>query len=364
MMDKSKILVILSPAFPEDELDFNWVPSQQLLIKTLKEKFPSLPIVVLTFLHPDYIATYVWNNVKVISFNGIHERKWRRIFLWQKIWKTLKKINREGKIGGIFSFWCGECALIGKYFGKLYKIKHYCWICGQDARATNRLIRLIRPGPDELVAMSYFLLLEFHRNHGIRPQHIIPNAIDPRLFSPAISVEKDIDILGVGSLNPLKRYGLFVSVISSLQDNIPSLHALHCGDGPEKSGLELLVEKLDMENTLHFLGEQPHYQILQLMQRTKVFLHTSEYEGYSTVCLEALYAGAHVISFCDPMEEKIPHWHIVHDKNEMIRCALDILSQPYIDFTPVLVHSMDDTAKEVMYLFEDQLQETGKETEG
>ena len=54
------------------------------------------------------------------------------------------------------------------------------------------------------------------------------------------------------------------------------------------------------------------------MQRTKIFLHTSSYEGFSGACLEALYAGAHVISFCEPMKQKIDHWHIVKDEKEML----------------------------------------------
>ena len=66
-------------------------------------------------------------------------------------------------------------------------------------------------------------------------------------------------------------------------------------------------------------------EILQLMKRAKIFLHTSSYEGFSTVCLEALYAGCHVISFIKPMEHDIGHWHIVQSKEEMVKKAMEIL---------------------------------------
>jgi glycosyltransferase involved in cell wall biosynthesis len=107
------------------------------------------------------------------------------------------------------------------------------------------------------------------------------------------------------------------------------------------------------------------------MQRSKVFLHTSYYEGFSTVCLEALYAGAQVVSFVEAMERKIPHWHIVKSSREMIREILEILqssgSKPnlagigtgpgedaYPDRPPqpLLEYSMSDSVRAVMELFD------------
>lgn len=364
MTEKQKTLVVLSPAFPKDETETNWVPSQQLLIKALRKNFPELPIIVIAFLYPDRATTYRWKGVKVISFNGMQERRFRRLLLWKKIWNTLNEIRRKNGIGSILSFWCGECALIGTYFGRFHSIKHYCWLCGQDARSNNKMVRIIRPRPDELIAMSPFLIKEFYRNHGIRPRHLIINGIDPQLYPVSSSGQRDIDIMGAGSLIPLKQYDLFVEAVASLSKNMPLLHTLHCGDGPEKYALQRLAEKKGLKNSLCFAGEQPHEKVLQLMQRTKVFLHPSAYEGYSTTCLEALYAGAHVISFCDPAGEKIPHWHVVQNTDEMIRCAHSILAHPEIDHTPVLVQTMDESAKAVMQLLRDQFPDTGKKADG
>ena len=36
-------------------------------------------------------------------------------------------------------------------------------------------------------------------------------------------------------------------------------------------------------------------------------------------CLEALYAGCHVISFCKPMNTDFEHWHIVNTEEDMIK---------------------------------------------
>jgi hypothetical protein len=75
------------------------------------------------------------------------------------------------------------------------------------------------------------------------------------------------------------------------------------------------------------------------------------YEGFGAVCIEALYAGAHVISFCDPMETTIQRWTIAKSSEEMTKKTLEILSKDNINHDPVLLYSMSDTAKAVMNLF-------------
>lgn len=213
--------------------------------------------------------------------------------------------------------------------------------------------------------MSNFLRRNFRENYGIEPAFVIPNGIDARLFSsggqglssgsqpPATGSqppERDIDILAAGSLVPLKQYEILVRVIDSLQQCFPDIKAVHCGDGEEKGGLQSQIIELGLERNLQLLGEIPHREVLQLMQRAKIFLHPSSREGFSTVCLEALYAGAQVISFCDPADKRVPEWHIVENEVAMVTQALTILEAPP-ESKRVLLHSIDENAKAVMELF-------------
>ena len=158
MNKDTKTIVILTPAFPANESETYWVPSQQLMVKALKKNFPEINIVVLSFLYPYRKSEYTWHGIEVTSFDGMHRRKLNRFFLLRDIWKILKKKTKENNVIGLLSFWCGECALIGKWFGRWNRINHYCWICGQDARKGNNLVKWIRPDADELVAMSPFLV--------------------------------------------------------------------------------------------------------------------------------------------------------------------------------------------------------------
>jgi glycosyltransferase involved in cell wall biosynthesis len=350
MRSLRQTLVILSPAFPSDESDSNWVPSKQLFVKKLKENFPSVHIVVLAFLYPDHQNTYGWNGVEVTAFNGMHKRKLGKLLLWRRVWKKLASIHKNQNIIGIYSFWCGECALVGKYFAKRKGLKHFCWISGLDATKDNKLIKYIRPKAEELVAMSVFLQNEFEKNHGIRPRHLVPIGIDPKEFGPSPAL-RDIDLLAAGNFNPFKQYTLFVQVVKKLTQQYPSIRAVICGDGTEKELLEKLICELGLESNLKLTGLLPHNEVLRYMQRSHIFLHPSSYEGFGAVCLEALYAGAQLISFCDPMKLTVPQWHVVQSAEEMFDKALALLSSPESDHSPVILYSMDDSAKKVMQLF-------------
>ena len=361
-MSRPKTLVILTPAWPADESPVNWVTTQQLFVKTIKDNYPDRTVRILSFYYPYSEGSYDWQGLRVTSFNGPRYRKVRHLLFWRHIWKELSVIRRENEVVGLFSFWCGECALIGHYYGKRYGIPHYCWLCGQDARESNKWVKFIRPRPDELIAMSDFLVDEFQRNHGIRPRYMIPNGIDPGEFGALpvgkpdpCAAERTIDILGVGTLSPFKRYDLFVDIIRSLQGVLPAIKGVHCGEGEERERIQTRIKQAGMEAHFSLLGETPHREVLGYMQRTKVLLHTSDYEGFGVVCLEALYAGAHVISFVKPMKPDISHWHIVDTPEEMMAKARELLLSEDTEYTPVCPYLMKDTVKAILTLFDQPL---------
>lgn len=350
-MKKPETLVVVTPAFPDQEAATWWVPSQQGMVKALQENFPGIRIVVLSLLYPQQQSAYTWHNIEVIPFNGMYYRKWKRPALWKKVWQSLQRLRRQYSLIGLFSFWNGECAFICQYFGRLYGIRHISWICGQDATKQNKWVRFIRPRGHQLAAMGAFLRDQYHRSHGIQPLHLVPNAINPQAFPATPPATRDIDLMAAGSFEPLKRYDLYATMVAAIRQSLPAIKAIHCGLGREKEKVESIIQATSLGNTLSLLGGRPHQEVLAWMQRSKVFLHTSRYEGCSTVCLEALYAGAHVISFCYPFDHPVHHWHVVADAEAMAAKAIQLLSDPATDYTPVLCHSMDESAKTVMALF-------------
>src|ERR1700740_447685 len=196
---KPETLIILTPGFPKDEADSTCLPPQQLFVKALQEAAPALNIIVLTFQYPFFSAEYSWNGIKVIAFGNSSDSRFYRKFTGIRVWQTLKKLHREYKVIGLLSFWFGKCAYIGSIFAKKNMLKHYCWILGQDAKTGNKYYKKIKPQPGQLIALSDFIVREFKKNYGVKPDHVIPVGIDTRLFEYT-GLKKDIDILGAGSL--------------------------------------------------------------------------------------------------------------------------------------------------------------------
>ena len=347
---KPETFVILIPGFAANEADSTCLPSQQLFVKMLKEKYPALNVVVIAFQYPFITREYDLYNCRVISLGGKGRSKFFRLLLWRKAWASLKRLNTENNVIGLLSFWCGECALIGKRFGGKFNIKHYCWIQGQDAKNENKYVSRIKPAANELIALSDFIQREFEKNHGIRPQWLITPGIDPRQF-PGEVITKDIDLLAAGSLIPLKQYDVFVEIINSLRQEMPGIGVMLCGKGPEENRLKELIANYSLQKNIIMPGELVHSQLLQQMKRARIFLHTSNYEGFGVVCIEALYAGAHVISFCKPMNEAILHWHIVATKEAMTQKAIDLLNNTSIEYNPVLRYTMQESIEKIMPLF-------------
>jgi len=270
--------------------------------------------------------------------------------LRSQINSELKKMGSSGEIVGLLSFWCNECAWIGKRFADAHNLNHRCWILGQDARKQNTYPRRLKPRDSELIALSDFARGEFQKNHGITPAHTVPAAVDPLEFDKYEAI-KDIDIMAAGSLIHLKRYDVFIEMVSEIRKTLPLVKAVLIGDGPERSGIERTIEDLALKENVMLAGELSHKQVLHYMQRAKLFLHPSSYEGFGVVCLEALYAGAKVISFCKPMKNEIARWLTVKTKEEMLENALTRLQDEKFKVEKILPYSITDQADSILQIF-------------
>jgi glycosyltransferase involved in cell wall biosynthesis len=350
MKNDRQTLVILSPGFPENEADSTCLPFLQNFIIEINTQFPLLNIEVLAFDYPFISTTYLWKSNTVHSFNGFKKNRIKKLVKWFFIWQKLNHLKRKNNLIGILSLWCGECAYIGNKYAKRNRIKHYSWILGQDAKKENHYVNRIKPFPETLIAISDFIQTEFKKNHGIASLHTIPLGIAIDKFAKD-NYKRDIDILGVGSLIPLKQYDLFIEIIHHLKTYFPNIKAVLCGKGPEEEKLLQLVEKYHLQQNVLLTGELSHGEILQQMKRSKILLHPSLYEGFSAVCLEALYAGTAVVSFCRAMKKEIPNWYIVNTKTAMFTKVLALLNDTSLENTSVTAFTIQDTAKQMMQLY-------------
>lgn len=346
----NETLLILIPGFPKDEADSTCVPFPQAFIRNLKRHDPSRNIVVIAFQYPFIKSIYEWHGVQVHAFGGKNKGGLSRLMLWRKISRRIKTIIEENNVIGILNFWLGECALVSKHVARKYDIRSLTWMMGQDAKKENTYFKRIKPTGESLIALSDFVAGEFFKNYGFRPAHTIPLAIDSTLFSSE-QRERSIDVLGAGSLIALKQYDRFIKIIASLSRAHPEIKTMICGDGPQLNSLQQLIDELQMNRHIKLAGEVAHSEVLRLMQSSKVFLHTSSYEGFGGVCSEALFAGAHVVSYCQPMNTVFDHTYIVATEAEMERKVSELLMKKELDHQSINTYSMKEVCARVMSLY-------------
>jgi glycosyltransferase involved in cell wall biosynthesis len=348
-MKTNGTLVIIIPGFPDSEADTTCLPMQQSLIKAFNKLYPHLKIMIIAYQYPHFKKEYTWRGNKVISMNA-QKGIFKKIFIWRRLWNILRGVDKNDKITGILNIWLGEYAVVAKRFGKKKNIPSYTWLMGQDARSGNKFVSLLNPEPEEVIALSDFLADEFEKNYSVRPNHIIPSGIDTSHFSQQ-DFPRNIDVLGVGSLIPLKQYDLFIDVIRILKQKIPDIKCMIIGKGEKYEHLSNKIKDLQLERNITLAGELPYPATLQHMQRARIFLHPSSYEGFGTVCIEALYAGAYVISYCKPMRQEIENWYIAGTYANMVNHSLELLNNQSLGHKSVSFMPIEKTAQSILKLF-------------
>lgn len=350
-MKTESALLILSPGFAKDESDDSCLTSQQHLVRSFNKLYPDIKIIILAFQYPFVKKRYEWHGNTVIAFNGRNRGGlWRR-WIWMQVRKELQNLGQTYLIKGLLSFWLGEAALVASRFARIHRLPHFCWMLGQDARPANPYVQRIQPSARELVTISDFVSDEFETNYTTRPAHVIPNGVEPSQFS-FDAQQRDIDIISVGSLIPLKRFDWVIDAVLQLKEAFPGIKAMIVGDGPEKKDLQKKINRLGLEKNITLTGALDHGSVLILLQRSKLLLHPSSYEGFATVCLEALYAGCCVISTLQPMHAAIDNWYIVNDVGEIVQKVKERLPV----YSPVIpdnfLYTMDRSAAAFMALYD------------
>jgi glycosyltransferase involved in cell wall biosynthesis len=100
---------------------------------------------------------------------------------------------------------------------------------------------------------------------------------------------RDVDIVYVGRLNPVKRLHLLLDTVASLHRRGRLATAILVGSGPEEGRLKRIAETLGIAGHVQFIGRID--DVSQYLRRSKVFMLTSRSEGLSIAMLEAMSSG-------------------------------------------------------------------------
>jgi glycosyltransferase involved in cell wall biosynthesis len=132
---------------------------------------------------------------------------------------------------------------------------------------------------------------------GLDPARVFepPNVHDVSPYAAADGAAKDVDVLYVGGLVPVKRLDVLLHAVAEVRRRRPELRVVLVGGGERRAALESLAATLDLGRTVTFAGDEPPEAVARWLGRTRLFILTSEVEGLPMAMIEALSGGVPVI---------------------------------------------------------------------
>lgn len=339
-----KHILILTPGFPKDESDVNCIPTLQIFIENFKNTFNDYNFSVISLHYPPTKSKYLWYNINVYSCGGKDISFPKRFKVWNDTLNYATIIDQQFPVSGIHSFWLGECAFLGNHLSKKFKIPHVNTLMGQELNSSNRYLRFINLKRMNIVALTDRQASIYSNKTKRSVDKIVPWGI--RNDERVMNEDREFDILGVGSLIPGKNFEMFVDILYSIRNIFPKINAAIIGDGIEKERLASIILTNNLQNNLKLLGNLNRDEVLKLMSRSKIFLHTSKYESFGYVLAEALASGCYVVASETGFAQNTKKMFVANKKDEFIKIIFNLLKlKP--DFTPEVPFAISDTT--VMY---------------
>lgn len=127
---------------------------------------------------------------------------------------------------------------------------------------------------------------------------VLPNALSESFIKSRYEGDRDDEIIMVGRLDTNKNHAMLLRAFARLHGEYPSMKIKIYGGGLTGSDtrpmLEALAKELGIENKVHFMGRQS--DVRMKIERARIFVLASGYEGMPNALLEAMATGLAVIS--------------------------------------------------------------------
>lgn len=157
---------------------------------------------------------------------------------------------------------------------------------------------------DKVIAVSSDIERRLCQTHGENRVVCIHNGIDLEAIHVTIEksemrrqwhIDEKTTLIGtVGRLVPVKGQAILLEALRILRDSCHNITLLFVGDGPLRGHLQLVVQRLGLEQSVIFAGHQEKpYDFINMMD---IFVLSSLHEGIPMVLLEALALKRSVIA--------------------------------------------------------------------
>ncbi len=294
-------LPVLAPEFNHHGIGGEEV-QHTLLAKSLARRGHDVSMVVYDYGQQDlarweqvttYKAYRANAGIPVVRF--VHPR-------WTGVWQALRRADADLYYVSCAGMHLGLVALFCKWYRRkwVFRVAH-----DSDCEPDKLLVQYWRDKKlyEYGLRRSPAILVQTHRqqqailaNYGLASRQV-GMLVDFPLQRYSFD-ERNIDVLWVNNLRQFKRPDLFLA----LARRLPHLQ-FHMVGGPQP-GFENMFEAIRREAddiaNLTFHGRVPYHAMDQKYGRARVFVNTSDSEGFPNAFLQAWVRGTPIVSFFDP----------------------------------------------------------------
>jgi glycosyltransferase involved in cell wall biosynthesis len=157
--------------------------------------------------------------------------------------------------------------------------------------------------------------------------------VDIPYLKASLGIPVSAPVIGsVGRLSTQKSPSDFVRVAEAVHRSKPDAHFVWVGDGPLEQDVRNLSASLQLDSTIHWLGQRSDVQ--KLLHLFDCFILTSRWEGFPLVVLEAMAAGVPVVATNilgtrELIQHGVNGWLApARDTESLAGLVLDLLTNP------------------------------------
>lgn len=214
---------------------------------------------------------------------------------WRAIWRTYSLIrslrpdiiHTHGAEANFYGLVAGAIARVRVKIGEEVGMPRHSLRARFVFRQVYRLANIVI-GVSDAVTSYLIESKEVTENRTYRlynPVEILPESQIPR----STSSNDYLRLCHVGRLHPVKNLPFLLDAIACVNSKGKQCELWLVGDGPERDILQNRVKKLQLEQSVHFLGFQRHPE--NFLSECDLFVQIGRGEGFSLALVEAMRMG-------------------------------------------------------------------------
>ena len=327
-MDSPRHIALITPGFPRDEGDTSCIPPLQIALRRLRQRRPDIRLTVSALHYPDTLQSYRWHGFEVLPAGGANRPLPLRLPTLARASNVICRRHAKDPFDAVHALWLSDTAMVGWWAARRMGVPLIATVMGQDARPTNRWLRVLPLGSAQVTAVSERASVELDRSIGRGADVVIPWGLDPPTEDPPAWDERPIDLLGVGSLTENKDYAVLLETAAELLRSGREFRVVLIGDGEQRAALEAMVEELGLADHVRLEGQLPREDVLERMRRSKILVHPARYESFGFVFSEALANGMTVLSRPVGSALSGPKWRFCDSVASFTAASVETLERP------------------------------------